>query len=520
MHSKGSVPKIFPLLVKVREIESDILSLSPQRMDLLTKPSFVLKGREKVLARGKGLVDGAVCGSIYSNLRSLLACETVHKKILFVGKLNNDILSHIKNIDGFVTLKEDPSSHAVIVANELGKPLILVSEVSRQFHEAEPVSLDGYSGTLYEGLKNIQNPNLESGELKTLLFDCANSSQLRIRINADNASEMISASGWPVGGFDSRTEHMLLSERALMEFRKLLFSGDVEGECKALKNVEEFMLAHLTGLYQAAGRADIAVRLLDPPLHEFLPEDKKILKKIAKELNWPLQRVLERQRDLKEANPMVGLRGVRLLITRPRILEMQIRSIFLAAGRVSLELKRNIVPSITIPMVVDVNEIRFVKNFIEKQMPYLKKITGLSGRYRLGVMIETPRAVAQCHLIGKWVEYASFGTNDLTAQIFAFSRGDVFEKFLGHYLDQKILDFNPFAKLDIGVMEQVASGVGALKRSNPKIQIDMCGEHASDPEAIRFCLTTGFHSISVSLNKFPKTVMYAAQNSLQFRRTS
>ncbi len=304
---------------------------------------------------------------------------------------------------------------------------------------------------------------------------------------------------------------MFFHPERLHLFRKVILS---KGECKeALYAIENHQRLDFINLFQIMKSYPVKIRLLDPPLHEFLPTDELLLDALAKDLNMPLDILKLKVNELSEVNPMMGHRGVRLLITFPELLKMQARAIFEAAIDISLE-QYSIEPHIVIPMIISSKEVIMVKNIIEEVREEIQKKTSKEIIYHLGVMMETPRACLFAGEIAKHVDFISFGTNDLTGQTLALSRGDVYNKFLKEYIDLGLLDSDPFSQLDPAVIQLIKITIEQVRQAGHPITIGICGEQASDKSGVFLCSKLGFDTVSCAPTRIPAVKLFAAQAAI------
>lgn len=513
------------LRVKQQELnEAEVICLmSETDFHLLTNPSFALLGSEIPLTQGMPLSEGAVVGRIFSSLDQLLADVATGPKILLCARLHNKDLCHFPAIAGVLATHEDPSSHASIVARVQGKPILTGVPMKLPLHPSEPIvfgdsqqisegtwiSMDAFAGNVYLQRLPMVTPT-QNETMRWFLDLLAKHSPLVAHANADTAAEVRLALHQGARGYEPRLEHLLLQEEALLCLQTALLAQPAE-ESVPLNRLQACLRAELRAVYQAAQGRPVHVRLLDPPIHEFLPHDASMQAQVAANLQVDLKELHRRMEEMREVNPMMGLRGVRLLLKRPHLAHTQIAALFQAAMDHASVSGHEICPSITLPMVVDVQEVIQLRAEIEHVRHYVAQERGFCPSYRLGVMLETPRAALLADQIAPHIDFVSFGTNDLTAQVFAFSRGDVFAKFLGTYLETHILKADPFLLLDDSVRELMQMAILRLRARNPAIRIGTCGEHASHKETLAFCMQHGFHSVSVSPALIPRTLFHAAQ---------
>lgn len=503
-------------------IPEALLSIQGEDIDLMIKPSVIYGDNMKLISEARCASTGAVQGVLCFDLSNLQRLKDQHGSVIWVtDHINNDDLCNLGNIDGIFALKEDPSSHAIIVTRVSNIPcLTLPQDVIRKgksletstgsFHEGDTATLDAFNGKLFSGLVPL---NTEiNHKLLNMVMDWAEQySKISVHGNADTAEESRQALEFGARGVDPRTEHMFFHPERLHLFRKVILSKGQNK--KALDDLERYQRNDFIGLYQTMKSYPVKIRLLDPPLHEFLPNDETIISALAADLDESVESIKTKVKAFSEVNPMMGNRGVRLLITFPEILKMQARAIFEAALDPSLE-SYSIEPYIVIPMIINGNEVAAVKKVIDEVLDEITQKTGKAITYHLGVMIETPRACLLAGEIAQHVDFISFGTNDLTGQTLALSRGDVFDKFLKHYLDTGILDADPFTQLDSAVIQLIKITVDQMRQADHAIAIGICGEQASEKTGVFVCSKLGFNTVSCAPTRVPAVKLYAAQAAL------
>ena len=343
--------------------------------------------------------------------------------------------------------------------------------------------------------------------------------RLEIRCNADTPKDAEVAKTFGAEGIGlCRTEHMFFDPIRILNFRKMICSETEEERIKALDTILPFQKEDFIGLFRVMQGRDVTIRLLDPPLHEFLPKTEKEIKEVAKELNITEEKLIERMNSLKEFNPMMGHRGCRLDVTYPEIAKMQTKAIIEAALEVEKEgIKAT--PEIMIPLIVDLKELKYVKGLIKEEADKLIKNANSKLKYKVGTMIELPRAALIADSLAEEAEFFSFGTNDLTQLTYGFSRDDA-SKFLNDYFDKKIFEQDPFQSIDEeGVGELVKSAVYLGRKTRPNISLGICGEHGGDPKSIDFCHRVGLDYVSCSPYRVPIARLAAAQAKIREDKT-
>ncbi len=493
-----------------------ISSLTRSNLNALTQKSFRPTRHEVAIATGDILSDGLARGKVYYTLKSLKNATNVDEKILFTKVLNNDIMCDLDSVNGIVTTNEDPSSHAVIAANAMGIPVLNCgSKLTLQ--EGQLISLDAYEGHVFTGKVYIQSSHMDTEAVRQLLVWIRERAVLRVNANADSASEVQRGKFWGAMGYEPRSEHMILNEASIQVFRKYVLCENANKKNVYLARLFELQKQSAYHMFIAANGGNLIIRLFDPPIHEFLPKSNANISDISNSLNLSVDELHKKMESIYEDNPMMGHRGVRLLLSDVPLLEMQVIAIIEASIDATNSERHVIIPHITIPMVVHEAEVLEVKSIINKIVTGLEQKYSQAIPYRVGIMVETPRAVLGIDDLAKHVDYICFGTNDLTAQIFAFSRGDIYEKFLNSYLKNKILNSDPFLVLDSVVKQFIFNCVQSVRKHYPQIKIGLCGEQASDEDTIKFCHDAGIDSISVSPNKILVSQLYAAQLAINVK---
>ena len=488
-----------------------VSSIDENQLDYLFKPSFVSTVNKELLSTGTPVCRGVAVGKIFYSLgKAMQAAHKGEKVILVKENITNDELCNLENFSGIICFNEDFSTHASIVVKVSDKPYI--THVNKDFigqvREGDVVSLDAFEGKIFKGSIETVSPVM-SPEIIEFMNIIDKLCPIHIHANADTQEEAKKAVYYGAKGIDPRTEHMFFSPEKLLIFRKVIFLKDGEEKQKAIKQLEVIQTEDFTSLFRVMNGLSMVIRLLDPPLHEFAPKDKKTINDIAVDTGLSIKSIEEKIYSMHEVNPMMGHRGVRLLITHPEILEMQIRALFAASVKVQKE-GIKVLLNINIPMIIDVNEFKLIKYNIEKIKESETDFRMLD--YKLGIMIETPRAAILSEELATEVDFISFGTNDLTGQTFALSRGgDLYEKFLGYYIKNGILTEDPFVKLDRAVGELVSSTIKKMKKINPKIYCGICGEQGSDPNSALFLYKSGIDSISCNPSEIPKIKLYLAK---------
>ena len=385
-------------------------------------------------------------------------------------------------------------------------------------HEGDFISLDGSTGNVYLGKLATTDASL-TGDFATVMGWADELRRLQVRTNADTPTDAKRAVAFGAEGIGlCRTEHMFFDEKRIPAVREMILAKRVSQRRTALNKLLPMQRSDFEGMYRALEGRPMTVRLLDPPLHEFLPTADSDIVALAYEMKVPVDEVRATVVSLHEVNPMMGFRGCRLPVAYPEIAEMQTRAIIEAAINVSRETGNEIVPEIMIPLVGDVKELAFVKKIVTETADTVLKEKGADLHYKVGTMIEIPRAAVTADEIATEAEFFSFGTNDLTQMTFGFSRDDA-AKFLPNYYDKKIYEFDPFSKLDVdGVGKLVKMACTLGRQTRPDIKLGICGEQGGDPSTIDFCEEVGLTYVSCSPFRVPIARLAAAQAAIRHRK--
>lgn len=503
-------------------ISEALLQIDEIDIEVLLKPSVFTTELDQAVFSGLSVCNGAASGAICFDAEKLAAYRERFGSVIWVtNNISNDDLCYLNYADGICSFREDPSSHAIIVTRVHNVPCVtLIQEAALSpegiqtkmgfLKDGNTITLDAFSGRIYSGEKTIIRPS--NHKLLDKVMDWTDSyARLSVHGNADTAEEAAEALKYGAKGVDPRSEHMFFHPDNLKIFRKVILQKELASD--ALIQLKEIQKKDILRLFQTMKSYPVKIRLLDPPLHEFLPEDIATCQELADELGMSLENLQAKISALSEDNPMMGHRGVRLLLTFPEILLIQARAIFEAASDSILE-GVDVEPVIVIPMVVSESEVIGIKKTLEHVHAEICRETGKTIRYKLGVMIETPRACLLAHRIAEHVSYFSFGTNDLTGLTFGFSRGDVFEKFLQYYLDAKLLPSDPFSCLDPAVIMLMETTVKNARKVPHRVSIGICGEQASEKSGVFACHQLGLDTVSCSPARVPSVRLFAAQAAI------
>ena len=511
--------------------ETAVMRIEPGQIDQLLHPRFdeeELKG-VSVIAKGLPASPGAVSGKIYFNaLEAEAAVKKGEKAILVRETTSPEDLAGMIAAGGILTAKGGVTSHAAVVARQMGKCCvagcseILVSEDKKElktmdkvYREGDVISLDGYDGKVYEGEIHTVEPNL-SGDFGVIMSWADGIRSLKIRTNADKPEDALKALEFGAEGIGlCRTEHMFFEENRIPAIRRMIVADTESERREALDALLPYQKNDFRGIYEVMKENPVTIRLLDPPLHEFLPHTDAEIRSLAEKIGVPYEKLVRRTDELHENNPMLGHRGCRLAISYPEIAEMQTRAIMEAAIEVSEEKGYNIVPEIMIPLTSSDKEMAYIKDIVAKEAERCKEEKSSDIKYVIGTMIETPRAALTADEIAESAEFFSFGTNDMTQMTYGFSRDDT-AKIIETYIEKNIFEEDIFRSIDekgVGKLLEIAVKLGRQTRNDLKIGI--CGEHGGDPRSIEFCHKLGLNYVSCSPYRVPIARIAAAQAAIK-----
>ena len=511
--------------------ETAVMRIEPGQIDQLLHPRFDENELKGVTAIAKGLPasPGAVSGKIYFNaLEAEAAVKKGEKAILVRETTSPEDLAGMIAAGGILTAKGGVTSHAAVVARQMGKCCvagcseILVSEDKKElktkdkvYREGDVISLDGYDGKVYEGEIHTVEPNL-SGDFGVIMSWADGIRSLKIRTNADKPEDALKALEFGAEGIGlCRTEHMFFEENRIPAIRRMIVADTESERREALDALLPYQKNDFKGIYEVMKENPVTIRLLDPPLHEFLPHTDAEIRSLADKIGVPYEKLVRRTDELHENNPMLGHRGCRLAISYPEIAEMQTRAIMEAAIEVSEEKGYNIVPEIMIPLTSSAKEMAYIKDIVAKEAERCKEEKSSDIKYVIGTMIETPRAALTADEIAESAEFFSFGTNDMTQMTYGFSRDDT-AKIIETYIEKNIFEEDIFRSIDekgVGKLLDIAVKLGRQTRNDLKIGI--CGEHGGDPRSIEFCHKLGLNYVSCSPYRVPIARIAAAQAAIK-----
>ena len=512
--------------------EEALMKVEPRQLDQLLHPNFDSESLKngKVIAKGLAASPGAATGKIYFTAQDVVAAKESGEKDVLLVRLETspEDIEGMNSANGILTVRGGMTSHAAVVARGMGRCCVcgcgelLINEESKTlttkdgtvYKEGDFMSLDGSTGNVYgEEIKTVA-PEI-SGDFETFMNWADSVRRLKVRTNADTPRDALQAKKFGAEGIGlCRTEHMFFEEDRIFNFRRMIAAETVEQREEALEKILPYQRGDFEALFKAMAPYSVTIRYLDPPLHEFLPHTDEEIRPLAESLGMTFEALKKRVESLKEFNPMMGHRGCRLAVTYPEIARMQTRAVIEAAINVNKE-GLNVVPEIMIPLVGDVKELKYVKNIVCETADEIIKNAGVNLKYKVGTMIEIPRAALTAGEIAKEAEFFSFGTNDLTQMTYGFSRDDA-AKFLDDYYKKQIFEQDPFAKLDqngVGILVEMAAKLGRTTR--PDIHLGICGEHGGEPSSVEFCHRVGLDYVSCSPFRVPIARLAAAQAAIK-----
>lgn len=531
--------KIAVDLVKEKLIskEEALLRIEADKLDQLLHPTLDNKEKVnfKVIAKGLPASPGAAYGQVVFRAETAVEWVEAGKKVILVrAETSPEDIAGMNAASGILTARGGMTSHAAVVARGMGKccvsgcESISVDEKHKEFRiigsadtetivvkEGDFITLDGSVGEVFLGKVPTVSPSM-SGDFGTVMDWANKARKLGIRTNADTPKDAKTARDFGAEGIGlCRTEHMFFEEDRIFAVRQMIVAETLEQRKLALSKIYPMQKNDFKQLFEIMKGLPVKIRLLDPPLHEFLPREEKDIEAIAKEMGMTVERLKGKIESLAEFNPMMGHRGCRLGITYPEIFEMQVKAIVSAACELKKEKKMEIIPEIMIPLIGEFNELKWLKDRLVKVIDDTFAEIGTKVKYEIGTMIEIPRAALVADEIAKEADFFSFGTNDLTQMTYGFSRDDA-GKFLKEYVDQKILVEDPFKSVDqVGVGRLMSMAVELGRKTKKHLHIGICGEQGGDPETIKFCHKIGLDYVSCSPYRVPIAILAAAQASIE-----
>ena len=515
----------------MRTEEEAVAMIDPRNLDTLLHPQFdaaALKAATP-MAKALGASPGAACGKVVFTADDAVEWAARGEKVILVRlETSPEDITGMKSAQGILTVRGGMTSHAAVVARGMGtccvcgcgslrvdeEAKVLMTPDGKKYHEGDYMSLDGSTGNVYgERIKTVE-PEI-SGDFETFMSWADDVRTLKVRTNADTPRDALQARKFGAEGIGlCRTEHMFFEEERIFNFRRMITAETVEARKEALEKILPYQRSDFKELFKAMEIYPVTIRFLDPPLHEFLPHTDEEIRPLAESLGMTFDALKARVESLKEFNPMMGHRGCRLAVTYPEIAEMQTRAVIEAAIAVNKE-GQNVVPEIMIPLVGDIKELKYVKDVVCKTADAIIEEAGVELPYKVGTMIEIPRAALTADEIAKEAEFFSFGTNDLTQMTYGFSRDDA-AKFLNEYYTKNIFESDPFAHIDengVGQLMQIA--INKAKPVRPDIKLGICGEHGGDPRTVEFCHRIGLTYVSCSPYRVPLARLAAAQAAVK-----
>ena len=510
-----------------------LMMIDPKQLDALLHPQFEDKALKnaKAIAEALPASPGAACGKIAFTAERAKEMAQTEKVVLVRLETSPEDIEGMAVSQGVLTARGGMTSHAAVVARGMGTACVAGCSAikfaedeksftlgGQTFVEGDEISFDGSTGKIYAGLIKTE-PAKISGEFATIMDWADKYRAMQVRTNADNPKDAKNAFNFGAQGVGlCRTEHMFFEADRIPAVREMIVSSTVAERKKALAKLLPMQRKDFIGIYKAMEGLPVTIRFLDPPLHEFLPHEDGEIASLAKEMGISFDRLKSTVADLHEFNPMMGHRGLRLAVTYPEIAEMQTQAVIEAAIAVNKEMGFKIVPEIMIPLTCDVKEFKYVRDVVVAKADQVIAENNAELSYKVGTMIEIPRACLTADEVAQYAEFFSFGTNDLTQMTYGFSRDDA-GKFLDVYYTKKIFESDPFARLDqngVGKLVKMACDLGKSARKD--IKLGICGEHGGDPSSVEFCHKAGLTYVSCSPFRVPIARLAAAQANIKYPR--
>jgi pyruvate, orthophosphate dikinase len=508
--------------------EEAVARIDPAALDQLLHPTIDPKAERKVIATGLPASPGAACGEIVFSSEEAEALKIQGRKVILVRvETSPEDIHGMHAAEGILTTRGGMTSHAAVVARGMGKPCVCGAGALRvdyrpqtmtaggtTLKRGDTLTIDGATGQVLAGKVPMMAPTL-GGEFATVMKWADTFRKLKVRANADTPADARTAIKFGAEGIGlCRTEHMFFDADRIRAVREMILAQDEKSRRAALAKLLPMQRADFVDLFKIMGGLPVTIRLLDPPLHEFLPHSEKEIAEVAQAMGADPQKLADRAHELHEFNPMLGFRGCRLAIAYPEIAEMQARAIFEAAAEVGRATGRPVAPEIMVPLIASKAELDLVKERIDAMAEKVAAETKTEIKYQVGTMIELPRAALKADEIAETAEFFSFGTNDLTQTAFGISRDDA-ASFLGIYTSKGILPADPFVSIDregVGELIRIATARGRKVRKN--LRLGICGEHGGDPASVAFCHEVGLDYVSCSPFRVPIARLAAAQAAL------
>ena len=515
----------------MRTPEEAVAMIDPRNLDTLLHPQFDAEALKKAepLAKALAASPGAACGKIVFTAEDAKEWAARGEKVVLVRlETSPEDIEGMKAAQGILTVRGGMTSHAAVLARGMGtccvsgcsdiamdeenKKFVLAG---KEFHEGDALSIDGSTGKIYDGIIPTVDATI-AGEFGRIMGWADQYRRLKVRTNADTPADARKARELGAEGIGlCRTEHMFFEGNRIDAFREMICSETIEEREAALEKILPEQQGDFEKLYEALEGNPVCIRFLDPPLHEFVPTTEEDIKKLADAQGKSVETIKNIIASLHEFNPMMGHRGCRLAVTYPEIAKMQTKAVIRAAINVQkAHPDWTVEPEIMIPLVGDIKELKYVKNFVVETADAEIAAAGIELKYQVGTMIEIPRAALTADDIAKEAEFFCFGTNDLTQMTYGFSRDDA-GKFLNAYYDAKIFENDPFAKLDqVGVGKLMKMAIELGKPVRPELHVGICGEHGGDPSSVEFCHKIGLNYVSCSPFRVPIARLAAAQAAI------
>ena len=516
---------------KLIKKEEALLRIDPKMLDTLLHPTLDPKAQKDIIAKGLPASPGAASGKITFSADDAEALKTQNQKTILVRlETSPEDIHGMNAAEGILTCRGGMTSHAAVVARGMGKPCVSGSGNiqidyqnkefkvnNRVFKEGDIITIDGSCGEVMSGEVKTMKPDI-SGDFSKIMSWADSIRTMRVRTNSETPLDTKVAREFGAEGIGlCRTEHMFFDEERILYVRQMILSKSKEDRCKALDKILPFQKNDFREIFSIMKGLPVTIRLLDPPLHEFLPKSEKEISTVASSLGISEKEIRDRISDLHEENPMLGHRGCRLAISYPEIYQMQCEAIFEAL----IECKKNkikVMPEIMIPLVATGQELEILRALVDSKAKEVSKKYSQKLEYIVGTMIELPRAALNAKDISKHADFFSFGTNDLTQTTLGISRDDS-GKFLEDYVDNNIFKIDPFVSIDEkGVGQLVEIACNDAKKNKPKIKLGICGEHGGDPDSITFCQKVGLNYVSCSPYRVPIARLSSAQAKILSKR--
>jgi len=506
-----------------------ILRIDPNTLDTLLHPTLDDKVEKKIIAKGLPASPGAASGKVVFTADEAERMQNQKEDTILVRvETSPEDIHGMHASKGILTARGGMTSHAAVVARGMGRPCVSgsaeinIDYESKEFKvgdlvikEGDTITIDGGSGRVMQGVVPTVKPDI-SGYFSTIMKWADDFRKLKIRTNSETPQDTKVARSFGAEGIGlCRTEHMFFEEERILSVRQMIVSKDLDGRKVALEKLLPHQKNDFKEIFKIMKGLPVTVRLLDPPLHEFLPKTDKDMEDLARSLNLGVKEIKDRVAELHELNPMLGHRGCRLGISFPEIYEMQCKAIFTALIECKKEKVQSIIPEIMIPLVSTEDELGIMRKLVNKVADKVQKENNIKIDYFVGTMIELPRAALRAAPISRHADFFSFGTNDLTQTTYGISRDDS-GKFLNDYIDHKIFDTDPFVSIDkdgVGELVKIATERG--RKNNKKLKLGICGEHGGDPKSIEFCSKAGLNYVSCSPFRVPIARLAAAQAELR-----